>query len=79
MIKVQQKILEVNKHYVKNGGILSYSTCTTTIEENENNIKKFIDENKEFEIIFEKRIEINDANKSDGFYMCFMKKNRSEY
>ena len=74
LAKIQRKILDANKHYVQKGGILSYSTCTETKEENEDNIKYFLDTNKDFEVIFEKRINRNDENKSDGFYMCFMRR-----
>lgn len=74
LVKIQKKILDANKHYVKKGGILSYSTCTETREENEDNIKDFLSKNSDFEIIFEKRINLNDENKSDGFYMCFMRR-----
>ncbi len=74
LVNIQRKILDANKHYIKKGGILSYSTCTTTREENEDNIKYFLSNNSDFEIIFEKRIELNDDNKSDGFYMCFMRR-----
>ena len=74
LVNIQRKILDANKHYIKKGGILSYSTCTTTREENEDNIKYFLSNNSDFEVIFEKRIELNDDNKSDGFYMCFMRR-----
>lgn len=74
LVKIQQKILDACKHYVKKGGILSYSTCTVTREENEDNIKSFLDRNSDFEIIFEKKLNRNDENKTDGFYMCFMKR-----
>lgn len=73
LVKLQLNILEVSKQYVKSGGILSYSTCTETYEENENNINKFLEDNS-FIKIFEKKIKRNDDNKSDGFYICFMKK-----
>lgn len=74
LVEIQRKILEANKHYVKKSGILSYSTCTTTKEENEDNIKFFLSKNCDFEVIFEKQIYLNDENKSDGFYMCFMRR-----
>lgn len=74
LVEIQRKILDACKYYVKKGGILSYSTCTETKEENEDNIKYFLSNNKDFDIIFEKRINRNDENKSDGFYMCFMKR-----
>lgn len=71
---LQKNILETSKNYVKHGGILSYSTCTLTKNENEDNIDDFLNRNSNFEKIFEKRIEINDESKADGFYMCFMRK-----
>ena len=74
LVGIQRQILEVSKSYVKKGGILSYSTCTETKEENEDNIKHFLDNNQNFEIVFEKKIYHGDSNKSDGFYICFMKK-----
>lgn len=74
LVEIQRKILDACKHYVKKGGILSYSTCTETKEENEDNIQDFLSKNKDFEIVFEKRILRNDENKAEGFYMCFMKR-----
>lgn len=74
LVEIQRKILDACKHYVKKGGILSYSTCTETKEENEGNIEHFLSNNRDFEVIFEKKIIRNDENKADGFYMCFMKR-----
>ena len=74
LVDIQRKILDACKHYVKKGGILSYSTCTEIREENEGNIECFLNNNKDFEVIFEKKIKRNDENKADGFYMCFMKR-----
>ena len=71
---IQQNILDVSKNYVKIGGIISYSTCTETKEENEDNINEFTDKNPSFEKIYEKKILSKDDNKADGFYMCFLKK-----
>ncbi|MBR0039105.1 MAG: hypothetical protein IJP71_03795 [Lachnospiraceae bacterium] len=74
LVKIQRKILDACKHYVKKGGILSYSTCTETKEENEDNIDHFLSHNEDFEVVFEKKIRRNDENKADGFYMCFLKR-----
>lgn len=74
LVKIQRKILDACKHYVKKGGILSYSTCTETKEENEDNIDHFLNHNEDFEVVFEKKIKRNDENKADGFYMCFLKR-----
>lgn len=45
---VQLSILENACRYVKRGGTLIYSTCTVFPEENEENIKRFIERYKEF-------------------------------
>ena len=74
LVLLQKKILNVSSKYVKRRGILSYSTCTTTREENEEIIDDFLGTNNGFRKIFEKRIEIDDENKADGFYMCFLEK-----
>ena len=74
LVALQKKIINVSSKYVKKGGILSYSTCTTTKEENEDVISEFLANNDNFKKIFEKRIEIDDENKADGFYMCFLEK-----
>ena len=72
--KIQRSILNVSKNYVKQGGLLSYSTCTETKDENENNANYFLENNKNFEKLFEKNIISNDDNKCDGFYMCIFRK-----
>lgn len=47
--KIQYEILNNCSKYVKIGGVLVYSTCTLNKQENENNIEKFLQENKGFE------------------------------
>lgn len=46
---LQRQMLENGARYVKSGGVLVYSTCTITKEENEDNVKWFID-NFDFEL-----------------------------
>ena len=46
--KLQREILMASESYVKPGGVLVYSTCTVTPEENMNNVKWFL-ENFSFE------------------------------
>lgn len=87
---IQYKILENAGKYVKIGGELVYSTCTIDINENENIIDKFLENNENFE-----RIDISDLlpmaidkqnakngyvtlypniNDVDGFFICKLKK-----
>ena len=49
--KRQLSILENAKNAVKGGGILTYSTCTFSFEENEKVIGKFLLDNPDFELI----------------------------
>ena len=46
----QLSILKSAAHVVKNGGELVYSTCTFSYEENEGVIKRFLEENADFEM-----------------------------
>ena len=43
IIRLQRKILHVVSEYVKPGGVLIYSTCTIGAEENQNNLKWFLE------------------------------------
>lgn len=63
IIEIQRKIMDNAAKYVKVNGILLYSTCTINKDENENNIKWFIEKFKNFEI--EK---INIGNKNNFIY-----------
>ena len=75
LVDIQKKILFVQSQYVKIDGILSYSTCTINIDENENVIKEFLQNTSNFTKIYEKKILIGDSNKSDGFYFSILKRN----
>lgn len=66
--ELQKKILNHLKQYVKQGGILQYSTCTINQEENEEQIKAFLLENQDYKMINE--IKLYPSNNSDGFYIC---------
>ena len=48
--KLQYQILNNSKKYVKNDGILMYSTCTIDKRENIENINKFLKENENFRL-----------------------------
>ena len=50
LAKLQLEILNSAADILKGGGELIYSTCTITDEENTNNIKKFLEERKEFKV-----------------------------
>ena len=50
LAKLQLEILNSAADILKEGGELIYSTCTITDKENTNNIKKFLEERKEFKV-----------------------------
>ena len=47
----QHEILDEIKNVLKIGGLLLYSTCTFSLEENEKNVDRFLRENENFELI----------------------------
>ncbi|MBQ6507111.1 MAG: 16S rRNA (cytosine(967)-C(5))-methyltransferase RsmB [Clostridia bacterium] len=49
LIRIQQKILETVCRYVRPGGVLVYSTCSVLKDENENQIRAFLERHPEFE------------------------------
>lgn len=87
IIKVQRNIMDNAWKYLKNGGTLIYSTCTLNKEENEENIKYFLQKHKNAQIerIFvgkERNLRYNEngtltilPNKyMDGFFVAKLKK-----
>lgn len=72
LIEIQKKVLNNASRYVKRGGTLVYSTCTINRDENENQIKSFIEEHSDFEIVTEKQFLPTES--IDGFYVCKMLK-----
>lgn len=69
----QLRILTVSSRYVKPGGILQYSTCTVNRLENENVVRQFLENHREFVKVFERQL-LPDADAVDGFYICRMEK-----
>ena len=77
--KIQLEILNNAKEYVKNQGLLLYSTCSLSKTENEDVIENFLSENKNFKI---KKLRDKEVLKlfpsvdgSDGFSICLLEKN----
>ncbi len=69
---LQKDILKVVQAYVKEGGLLSYSTCTVNQGENAGNVKWFTD-NYPFELITEKYF-LPGRETCDGFYIAILKR-----
>ncbi len=85
--EIQLRILKSCASYVKHGGVLVYSTCTLNPEENQNNVRKFLEEFPEFSPCdFELCAESGEVltssggmltlfphiNKTDGFFIAKM-------
>lgn len=69
----QLEILTVSSNYVKEDGIIVYSTCTINPKENEQVVKDFLCNNENFILISEKQFSPN-RDGTDGFYICKMKR-----
>ncbi len=50
LAQIQKIILDVAANYVKPGGVLMYSTCTITKEENQDNLFAFLENHREFKL-----------------------------
>ena len=82
--EIQYAILEASANYVKEGGVLVYSTCTVLPEENGENVKKFLSCHPEFEpldfAVGEKKslggmLDLSpDKDGTDGFFVAKMRK-----
>ena len=70
LVQIQKSILENAANYVKPGGTLVYSTCTINKDENELQVKAFLENNNGFELISEKQF--LPTEDIDGFYVCKM-------
>lgn len=70
LVDIQAKILRRASKYIKENGTLVYSTCTINKAENEEQIRRFLEENKNFECIEERQYLPTEG--LDGFYVCKM-------
>ncbi|MGI6136523.1 MAG: hypothetical protein GX959_04805 [Clostridiales bacterium] len=80
--KLQRKIIETSKNYVKKGGVLLYSTCTILKEENHHVISSFLKENPNF--TFDKNTELTPVDGEvqilpieegeEGYYIARLKR-----
>lgn len=72
--EIQKKILENCSKYLKQGGMLVYSTCSILKEENEEIIHNFFKENIDFKIVEDGIINIIPDENKDGFFICKLQK-----
>ncbi len=76
LVKTQAEIFENASEYLKENGILVYSTCTLNKKENERQISSFLKKHPEFTLLNEKTIFPHEGM-YDGFYMASLRKNES--
>ena len=68
LVSLQREILTVVCEYVKPGGLLVYSTCTVTPEENEGNADWFSQTHPSFAPVIQKQYFPSDE--ADGFFIA---------
>lgn len=74
LTKIQWEIINNAKSYLKPGGVMVYSTCTISKEENEDMVNKFLLENSQFKLIgFEDKFNSkkNIEKSKDGYVQLF--------
>ncbi|MBQ9961636.1 MAG: 16S rRNA (cytosine(967)-C(5))-methyltransferase RsmB [Firmicutes bacterium] len=70
LVSIQAGILERASKYLKDNGVLVYSTCTVNKDENENQVRTFLKKNNNFELVEERQFLPTEG--LDGFYVCKM-------
>lgn len=73
LTEVQAVILEQSSKYLKSGGKMVYSTCTLVDAENEDQVKNFLHNHSDFELLDE-RTTLPSEEGCDGFYIAVMVK-----
>lgn len=87
LAKLQLKILTTSAKYLKEDGVLFYSTCTVLRRENDNVVKNFLSINPDFEVV---KIEVDGVssdkrnyvrllpseNGTDGFFIVALKRKK---
>lgn len=74
IIQLQEEILSSCSNLVKKGGYLVVSTCTINKKENEEQVRNFLKNNKNYEIEEEMTI-LPYMYHTDGFYICKLRRN----
>lgn len=70
---VQAEILQKYSALVRKGGRLVYATCSLLPSENEGQVKRFLENHGDFELIKDKQIWPSETD-FDGFYMALLRK-----
>ncbi len=73
ILKEQKEILQQNSYLVKKEGTLVYATCSLFVEENQNQIAYFLQENPNFELLKTETL-YPSQTAYDGFFIAQLKK-----
>ena len=73
LVELQREMLHTICNYVKKEGILLYSTCTINRGENEENVKWFLENHKEFELLSQQQMFPREEF-GDGFFLAKLKR-----
>lgn len=69
--KTQKEILNNAVNYLKSTGRIMYSTCTVRKKENKDIVKAFLEEHKEFRVLYEYTF-MPQNDRTDGFYAAVL-------
>lgn len=75
LCKEQKALLDAGALYVRPGGLLVYSTCTISEDENENMVEDFLANHSDFSIDGEVISLLPHINNTDGFFICRFRRN----
>jgi len=75
LVELQRDMLHIVCNYVKEEGILLYSTCTIHRGENEENVAWFLEHHPEFELLSRQQI-FPQEEFGDGFFIAKLRKNK---
>ena len=68
---MQKQILSTASHYVKNNGVLIYSTCTLNKSENQDVVMWFLEQNADYELDATPFMTLfPNTNQTDGFFIA---------
>lgn len=73
LVELQRDMLHTVCNYVKENGILLYSTCTIHRGENEDNVAWFLEKHPEFELLSQQQI-FPQKDFGDGFFIAKLKR-----
>ncbi len=74
LVRTQRAILEASSKYLKKGGVMVYSTCTVLPAENNENVSYFLENNKDYSLLYEKTFYPH-RDGTDGFYTAKIVRN----